>query len=102
MAGALSLEEVNAILASGRTRGGYAEFLIEFIESGEPGLNVDLKSGQLSGKTVDQAFTGFSNARKAMNSDGTAKVPGGSKIKVLRNKDKTEVYLINTEHVQTT
>lgn len=99
---ALSMDEVNAILAAGRTRGGYAEFLVEFVESGEPGLNVDLASGQLSGKTVDQAFTGFSNARKAMNTDGTPKVPGGKDIKILRNKEKTEVYLINTALVQAT
>jgi hypothetical protein len=109
MATVLSSEEIAGLLANTRGRGEYAEYLKEFLDSGEPGIKVDLDGGILAGKSVDKAYTGLNNARTGVthtkdaegNIVSTApKVAGADKVKVVRAQDKSAVFLINRSLVE--
>jgi len=84
MAGnALTLDAINELLASAKTRGDYEQELRNFINGPDAGIEVDLTSGTLTGKDPKNVATGFNNARKKMNDDGSPAVPGGAQVKVL-------------------
>lgn len=106
---ALTPEMINSLLADTRTRGAYQGVLEEFLASGEPGIQVDLTSGALAGKTAAQAAVGFNNARTAVHKDGDQagkfKIPGGENVRVIKRKvgsgnEAVEyVFLIDTAKV---
>lgn len=103
---ALSPDQITALLSKTRSRGDYDTVLEEFLNSGEAGIEVDLTSGPLAGKTADQAFVGFNNARTRVNKETAKPVhEGGHAIKVIKEKPANEgepgaVYLVNTSLVQ--
>lgn len=107
---ALTPEMINTLLADTRTRGAYSGVLEEFLAGSEAGIQVDLTSGPLAGKTAAQAAVGFNNARLAINKDGEnagkLKIPGGENVRVIKRKvgtgdEATEyVFLIDTARVQ--
>lgn len=107
---ALTPEMINSLLAETRTRGEYAAVLEDFLNSGEAGIQVDLESGPLAGKTAAQAAVGFNNARLAQHKGdgpqaGQLKIPGGNNVRVIKRKvgegeSATEyVFLIDTSKV---
>lgn len=96
----LSNDDITALLSNTRSRGEYAQVLSDFLDSGEPGIKVDLETGILAGKTVNKAFAGFNNARTAINKEtGAPKIPGALSIKVIKSKDGEQLYLVNQTKV---
>lgn len=79
----LDMDAINLLLAGSKTRGDYRDELINFIGGDAAGIEVDLSSGALTGKDPKNVATGFNNARKKMNEDGTPNIPGGPQVKVL-------------------
>lgn len=106
---ALTPDMINSLLADTRTRGAYSGVLEEFLGGGEAGIQVDLTSGPLAGKTAAQAAVGFNNARTAVHKDGENagkfKIPGGENVRVIKRKVGTGdeaveyVFLIDTAKV---
>jgi hypothetical protein len=102
---ALSLEAIQDLLAGSRARGDYDTVLSEFLKSGEMGIEVDLQNGPLAGKNTEKGsknvITGFKNAAKRMNDDGTPRHPGAHNVQPIGRKvgegDNAEyhVFLIN-------
>lgn len=102
---ALTLDAIQELLSSSRARGDYDQVLDEFLKSGEMGIEVDLTSGPLAGKNNDKGaknvITGFKNASKRMNDDGTPRHPGAHQVQPILRKvgegDTAEyhVFLIN-------
>jgi hypothetical protein len=102
---ALSIDQIQALLAGSRARGDYDEVLSNFLSSGEMGIEVDLNNGPLAGKNTEKGaknvVTGFKNAAKRMNDDGTPRHPGAHQVQTVLRKvgegDEAEyhVFLIN-------
>jgi len=102
---ALTLEAIQELLAGSRARGDYDEVLGGFLKSGEMGIEVDLENGPLAGKNTEKGaknvVTGFKNAAKRMNDDGTPRHPGAHQVQTILRKvgegDNAEyhVFLIN-------
>jgi hypothetical protein len=86
MAG-LSASDIQALLASTRSKGGYVRRINEFVESGEMGVcaNDWVEYADKKAATLKQ---GFESARTNKES-----VEGSENVKVITNEDK--VYLIN-------
>lgn len=91
---ALTPEKIAELLAKGRVRGGYDKVLADFIESGEAGIEVDLTTGPIAGKTSKQAVTGFNLTRKRTNDKGELRHEAGPNVRVIESDGN--VYLINT------
>lgn len=85
MAGtSLTMDAIETLLASAKTRGDYEIELKNFIASDDIGIEVDLSSGSLAGKDPKNVATGFNNARKKMNADtGKPAVEGAPAVKVI-------------------
>lgn len=106
---ALTPEMINSLLADTRTRGAYGQVLSDFLGSGDAGIQVDLESGPLAGKTAAQAAVGFNNARTSVHKDGDnagkMRYPGGENVRVIKRKVGTGdaaveyVFLIDTSKV---
>lgn len=107
MAEGLSQEYIAGLLSGTRQRGAGVEVLNDFNDSGLPGIEVDLSSGPLAGKTADQAKATLDNTKKQIKQteNGTVMAhPEFGKIRVIK-KDVSEdpkvkdfrVFLINTE-----
>lgn len=94
MANVLDQATIQALLAAGRTRGAYGTVLQEFLESGEAGIEVDLTSGAIAGKSSKQAKTGLDSARKRTDEKGNLVYAGGQNVRVIEQDG--HVYLINT------
>lgn len=81
---ALTMDAIEELLASAKTRGDYEDFLRDFISGDDVGIEVDLSSGTLAGKDPKNVATGFNNARKKMNADtGKPAVDGAPAVKVI-------------------
>jgi len=94
MATVLDAAKIQELLAVGRTRGAYGTVLSNFLESGEPGIEVPLDSGEIAGKSSKQAKTGLDNARKRTDEKGGLVYAGAQNVRVIEQDGK--VYLINT------
>lgn len=94
MANVLTADAIQALLAAGRTRGAYGTVLSEFLESGEAGIEVDLSTGPIAGKTSKQAKTGLDSARKRTDEKGNLVYAGAQNVRVIEQEG--HVYLINT------
>lgn len=109
MPDALSMDEIGELLSSSRSKGSGTEVLQDFLNSEEPGIEVDLSTGALAGKDPGKAYTTLNNARKrtvtAADGSPVAANPEFGKIKVLkRNRGTKEnpdwhVFLVNTDLV---
>jgi len=94
MTNVLDATTIAALLAKGRVRGGYDKVLADFIESGDAGIEVDLTSGHIAGKTAKQATTGLNLARKRVDDNGKPRIEGGASVRVVEQDGS--VFLINT------
>lgn len=96
MAG-LSPEQIQALLGKTRQRGIYEEKLIEFVNSGEAGVEVNSQWVELADKKDTTLKQGFENAKQKAHvmeaTEGKAEL-----IKVIANEDR--VYLVNLAHVE--
>jgi hypothetical protein len=102
---ALSLDQIQELLAGSRARGDYDEVLSTFLKGEDMGIEVDLNNGPLAGKNNEKGaknvVTGFKNAAKRMNDDGTPRHPGAHQVQVVLRKvgegDEADyhVFLIN-------
>lgn len=105
----LTQEAIAGLLSGSRTRGAGTEVIKEFIDSEAAGIEVDLNSGALAGKSPGQAYTTLLNAKKRTKTDeGGATVlamPEAAKVRVIKRnlgtKDNEDwhVFLINTDLV---
>lgn len=87
MAG-LTAEQIQALLGKTRQKGLYTQFLNEFIESGEMGVNVNEQWVELRDKKATTLKQGFEGAK-----DKKEAVEGADQIKVISNED--QVFLVN-------
>jgi len=108
----MDLLEIDEILGSTRSRVNSAEYLNEFIASGELGREIDLSAGTFLGKTAKQVKSSLDITRKKV-SDETGKmvIPGGTDIQIRvaqetngkRGDEKVvlseRVFIINTRLV---
>ena len=102
---ALTLEQIQSLLAGSRARGDYDAVLSNFLKSEEMGIEVDLNNGPLAGKNNEKGaknvVTGFKNAAKRMNDDGTPRHPGAHQVQTVLRKvgegddAQYHVFLIN-------
>jgi hypothetical protein len=84
----LTNEEIDALLATTKSKGQYTEVLNSFVESGARGRKIPLDSGRFSGKAPASVKTGFLTAvSKAGQSD---------QVRVIAPKDAGYVVLVNT------
>lgn len=90
----LDLAAINAILAGTRSRTNSGSYIMEFLQSGELGREVDLTTGAFAGKDAKKVKTALDNARKKMTEDGKLVIPEGINVAV-RVKDG-KVFVINT------
>jgi hypothetical protein len=99
VATALNAGRIAELLAKQKSRGDYDAELREFLAGGEAGIEVPLTEGRFTGKSAKMVQTGFNNARKRTNEGGQPVHPGGSAVKVIVEKDDSDVehvFLINT------
>lgn len=108
----LSLEEITGILGSTRSKTNAADYVEEFLKSGELGREVDMNAGTFAGKDAKTIKTALDNARKKVSDEtGTLAIPGGTDIQV-RVKQETngkkgaekqvlseKLFIINTKLV---
>jgi len=94
MAGVLDAAKIQELLQAGRTRGAYGTVLSDFLSSGEAGIEVDLTSGPIAGKSSKQAKTGLDSARKRTDEKGKLVYDGSQNVRVIEQDG--HVYLINT------
>lgn len=94
MANTLTPDKIAELLAKGRVRGGYDRVLTDFFASGEAGIQVDLETGPIAGKTSKQAKTGLDLARKRTDQNGKLVHAEGVNVRVIESDGN--VYLINT------
>jgi len=92
---ALTPEKIAELLAKGRVRGGYDKVLDDFLTSGDAGIEVDLTSGAIAGKTSKQALTGLNGAKKRTNDKGELIHPDAVNVRVIESDGN--VYLIRTD-----
>lgn len=84
----LTPEQIEALLGKTRTKGAYAKYLADFIESGEEGVEVGEQWADLKGKKDTTVKQGFENAKN--HKDAPA---GADMVKVISNEGS--VYLLN-------
>lgn len=84
----LTNEEIDALLATTKTKGQYAEVLNSFVESGARGRKIPLDSGRFAGKQGTSVRTSFLSA--------VAKADMADKVRVIAPKDAGYVVLVNT------
>jgi hypothetical protein len=109
-ASVLSMDDIRGLLSDSRTKGSGTEVLQSFLESEEPGIEVDLSNGPLAGKDPGKAHTTLMNARKrtvtAPDGSPVAANPEFGKIKIIKRNVGTKespeyhVFLINTDLVE--
>jgi hypothetical protein len=87
MAG-LTAEQIQALLATSRTKGEYSQYLTQFLDSGEQGVCANDEWISLKDKKASTVKQGFANAIDKKDAHADAQF-----VKVLVNEDK--VYLIN-------
>ncbi len=87
--GAMTDEDVAALLATSKTKGQYSDLLKQFVESGERGHRYSISDGQFAGKALQSVNTGFKNAVKAASLEGH--------VRVIGSKDGGFVALVNTQ-----
>jgi len=101
---------IQELLAGSRTRGAGTEVLESFLNSGEPGIEVDLTNGPLAGKEPGKAYTTLTNARKrTRTAEGGATVLANPELGVIRvikrnsgtaDAPEWHVFLVNTDLVK--
>lgn len=106
---ALTTDMIQELLAGSRTRGAGTEVIKDFLESDEAGIEVDLNSGPLAGKSPGQAYTTLLNAKKRTrtNESGSTELamPEAAKVRVIKRNQGTKenedwhVFLINTDKI---
>lgn len=84
----LSNEEIDALLATTKSKGQYKEVLNSFVESGSRGRKIPLDSGRFSGKAAASVKTGFLTA--------VTKSDNAEQVRVIAPKDAGYVVLVNT------
>ena len=94
MSNVLTPERIQELLAAGRTRGAYGQVLKNFLDSGDPGIEVPLDTGEIAGKSSKQAKTGLDMARKRTDDNGNLVYPGANAVRVVEQDG--HVFLINT------
>ena len=90
MAG-LSPDQVAALLSKTRTKGQYIQYLNEFIDGGEMGVEVGEQWVALKDKKGTTLKQGFDNAK-----DNKEAHEGAENIQVIKQDEK--VYLVNLSH----
>lgn len=90
MAG-LSPDQVAALLSKTRTKGQYIQYLNEFIDGGEMGVEVGEQWVALKDKKATTLKQGFDNAK-----DNKEAHDGAENIQVIKQDEK--VYLVNLAH----
>src|SRR4051812_8903266 len=84
----LTQEAIAGLLSGSRTRGAGTEVIKDFLDSEAAGIEVDLNSGALAGKSPGQAYTTLLNAKKRTKTDeGGATVlamPEAAKVRVIK------------------
>jgi hypothetical protein len=90
MAGELSPEQIQALLASSTTRGQYARLLHDFVSSGSGAVDVmeQWPTEFASDKNRNTIKQGFENAKNGKNAP-----EGSAGVRVIKNEEK--VYLVN-------
>jgi hypothetical protein len=90
MAG-LTPEAVAALLSKTRTKGQYIQYLNEFVDSGEMGVEVGEQWVALKDKKGTTLKQGFDNAK-----DNKEAREGSENVQVIKQDEK--VYLVNLAH----
>ena len=72
--GAMTDDEVAALLSTSKTKGQYSDLLKAFVDSGERGHRYSNTDGQFAGKALQSINTGFKNAVKATGLEGQVRV----------------------------
>jgi hypothetical protein len=101
---AFTLDQVDEILGSTRSKTNAGEYLTEFLASGELGREVNLQAGSFIGKTAKQVKTALDIARKKVSdTTGNLMIPGGTdvqvRVKQITNGKKGDAKVILEEHV---
>lgn len=87
MAGGLTQEQINALMATTRTKGQYIQLITEFLDSDENGVDVKVQWPELSERKSASVKQGFENAKNSKNARADFK-----NVQVLKNEEN--VYLI--------
>jgi hypothetical protein len=108
----MSLDDIDGVLSETRSKTNAAEYLREFLASGELGREIDLQAGSFIGKSCKQVKTALDIARKKVSDEtGNLLIPGGTdlqvRIKEVTNGKKgdekevleSHVFIINTRLV---
>lgn len=85
---ALTDEQIAALLANTRTKGGYSVKLVEFLDGGDAGIAVAENWPELKDKKDSTVAQGFENAKKNKDAPAAAEF-----VKVIKNDG--QVFLIN-------
>lgn len=85
---ALTAEQITALLANTRSKGGYLVKLGEFLTSGEAGIAAGETWPELAGKKDSTVAQGFENAKKSKDAP-----EGAETVKVIKNEGM--VFLVN-------
>ncbi len=106
---ALSHTDIAELLAGSRNKGGGTDVIRAFLESGEAGIEVDLKTGPLAGKEPGSAYTTLTNAKKRTTqaADGSTvlAMPEAKNVRVIKRnlgtKDAPDfhVFLVDTSKI---
>lgn len=85
----MTLDMIDGILGSTRSKLNSTEYVRDFINSGELGREVDLTSGAFLGKSAHQVKMALDAARKKVSDEtGTLVIPGGTDVQI-RVKQET-------------
>lgn len=102
---ALTPDLISELLAGARTKGAGDDVLTSFLDSDEAGIEVDLDSGPLAGKSAIQASTALNNAKKRTKQNDKGETvmvhPEAAQVQVIKRKinDVERVFLIDKSKV---
>jgi hypothetical protein len=98
----LSDDDLNSAISGSRSRGVYDENLMEFLNSGRRGVQVNLEEGIHEGKKAQSVKTGYESARVRLEqgkiTDAPAEIVEAAKAtKVIGKTSPDRVFLVRTD-----
>jgi len=100
----LDLDMIDEVLGTTRSRTNSAEYVREFINSGELGREIDLTAGSFIGKSARQVKMALDSARKKVSDEtGNLLIPGGTDVQIRVKQDtngkRGDDKIVHSEHV---
>jgi hypothetical protein len=95
----LSDEDLDAAIAGSRQRGVYDEKLLDYIQSGKRGVEINLAEGVHAGKKAPSVKTGYESARDRLENGKTDLSGTDEEKETLKGAAKNTKVILKGERV---